>query len=149
MTVPPSLQQLNILMIHQRNLFVDQILSAVTTFLGNHYQLQLLPFLQHTLTNIPFITTNQEWARRPRSIVSLNTEMTDTHSVTEVTDHTHARMFHLKVTFCVTNIVHLHFHDRLFYDYRICTFGDDLCFSLSFLCNGFSLFFFLFFGYKM
>ncbi|XP_026324080.1 uncharacterized protein LOC113233252 [Hyposmocoma kahamanoa] len=37
-----------------------------------------------------------DWARRPRSIVSLNTEMTDTHSVTEVTDHTHARMFHLK-----------------------------------------------------
>ncbi|CAG5035281.1 unnamed protein product [Parnassius apollo] len=38
----------------------------------------------------------QEWARRPRSIVSLNTEMTDTHSVTEVTDGSHARMFHIK-----------------------------------------------------
>lgn len=38
----------------------------------------------------------QEWARRPRSIVSLNTEMTDTHSVTEVTDRSHARMFHIK-----------------------------------------------------
>ncbi|XP_013144223.1 PREDICTED: uncharacterized protein LOC106107768 [Papilio polytes] len=38
----------------------------------------------------------QEWVRRPRSIVSLNTEMTDTHSVTEVTDATHARMFHIK-----------------------------------------------------
>ncbi|KAG6460792.1 hypothetical protein O3G_MSEX012218 [Manduca sexta] len=38
----------------------------------------------------------QEWSRRPRSIVSLNTEMTDTHSVTEVTDGSHARMFHLK-----------------------------------------------------
>ncbi|KOB75184.1 putative papillote [Operophtera brumata] len=34
----------------------------------------------------------QEWSRRPRSIVSLNTEMTDTHSVTEVTDMSHARM---------------------------------------------------------
>ncbi|CAG4927173.1 unnamed protein product [Colias eurytheme] len=38
----------------------------------------------------------QEWSRRPRSIVSLNTEMTDTHSVTEVTDGSHARMFHIK-----------------------------------------------------
>ncbi|XP_063890905.1 uncharacterized protein Pot isoform X1 [Helicoverpa armigera] len=38
----------------------------------------------------------QEWSRRPRSIVSLNTEMTDTHSVTEVTDRSHARMFHIK-----------------------------------------------------
>ncbi|XP_034823941.1 uncharacterized protein pot isoform X1 [Maniola hyperantus] len=38
----------------------------------------------------------QEWARRPRSIASLNTEMTDTHSVTEVTDRSHARMFHIK-----------------------------------------------------
>lgn len=38
----------------------------------------------------------QEWSRRPRSIASLNTEMTDTHSVTEVTDRSHARMFHLK-----------------------------------------------------
>ncbi|XP_049885246.1 uncharacterized protein LOC126380076 isoform X2 [Pectinophora gossypiella] len=37
-----------------------------------------------------------EWSRRPRSIVSLNTEMTDTHSVTEVTDNSHARMFKLK-----------------------------------------------------
>ncbi|XP_063373318.1 uncharacterized protein LOC134661262 isoform X2 [Cydia amplana] len=39
---------------------------------------------------------SQEWSRRPRSIVSLNTEMTDTHSVTEVTDRSHARMFHIK-----------------------------------------------------
>ncbi|XP_047525583.1 uncharacterized protein LOC125063268 isoform X1 [Pieris napi] len=38
----------------------------------------------------------QDWARRPRSIISLNTEMTDTHSVTEVTDGSHARMFHIK-----------------------------------------------------
>ncbi|KAI8429496.1 hypothetical protein MSG28_000131 [Choristoneura fumiferana] len=38
----------------------------------------------------------EEWSRRPRSIVSLNTEMTDTHSVTEVTDRSHARMFHIK-----------------------------------------------------
>ncbi|XP_061383015.1 titin isoform X1 [Danaus plexippus] len=38
----------------------------------------------------------QEWSRRPRSIASLNTEMTDTHSVTEVTDRSHARMFHIK-----------------------------------------------------
>ncbi|XP_026728779.1 uncharacterized protein LOC113494578 isoform X1 [Trichoplusia ni] len=38
----------------------------------------------------------QDWVRRPRSIVSLNTEMTDTHSVTEVTDRSHARMFHIK-----------------------------------------------------
>nr|XP_026501210.1 uncharacterized protein LOC113404506 isoform X1 [Vanessa tameamea] len=38
----------------------------------------------------------QDWARRPRSIASLNTEMTDTHSVTEVTDRSHARMFHIK-----------------------------------------------------
>ncbi|KAG7303877.1 hypothetical protein JYU34_010779, partial [Plutella xylostella] len=36
-----------------------------------------------------------EWSRRPRSIVSLNTEATDTHSVTEITDRTHARMFHV------------------------------------------------------
>ncbi|KAM3956259.1 uncharacterized protein ACR2FA_009771 isoform 1-T2 [Aphomia sociella] len=38
----------------------------------------------------------QEWSRPPRSIVSLNTEMTDTHSVTEVTDRSHAKMFHIK-----------------------------------------------------
>ncbi|CAH0691086.1 unnamed protein product [Chilo suppressalis] len=38
----------------------------------------------------------QEWSRGPRSVVSLNTEMTDTHSVTEVTDRSHARMFHIR-----------------------------------------------------
>ncbi|GBP08328.1 hypothetical protein EVAR_78800_1 [Eumeta japonica] len=37
--------------------------------------------------------SRQGWSRRPRSLASLNTEMTDTHSVTEVTDDSHARIF--------------------------------------------------------
>ncbi|KAI5634988.1 hypothetical protein NE865_12312 [Phthorimaea operculella] len=57
---------------------------------------QLIPPARPPKASITSRHTNQEWARRPRSIVSLNTEMTDTHSVTEVTDASHARMFHIK-----------------------------------------------------